>query len=367
MLVLTSSMKMDRWCSMGSMLDSGLSKSGGTGEMNLGQAFRKSSSKMGRDSGPPRCSLSSWSPYFSRSAVWIVSSRRVGWKATQMAIRASIWSFFCSNALVSKAPKKSRKTATSQWISRCHGHTGDLTRIFGDNRKNSADLGDRIVLGTLLELLGPRNVDEDVAEHADGVGVAAHHHVGEPNIVVGREVGSHDTGEHGLLVELDVVEGLEGEAEVAEKAVDAQQADDGEVAKHAVEALGAVLAGDRHGVLIATSGSQLLQDVGPLDQGVEHVEDAVAAPRVGVLTQSLDLLLVVGLSRDSHTVGGEGVELVDELIDDIPSPVVLRLQVSLAVLVRDQVGGWVWGRLLTDGGSRSTGPSELRMKWNRLQ
>lgn len=55
-----------------------------------------------------------------------------------------------------------------------------------------------------------------MAEHADGVGVAAHHHVGEPNIVVGREVGSHDTGEHGLLVELDVVEGLEGEAEVAE-------------------------------------------------------------------------------------------------------------------------------------------------------
>lgn len=246
-------------------------------------------------------------------------------------------------------------------------HADGLTRIFGYKRKNGTDLGDRVVLGALLELLGPRNVDEDVAEHADGVGVAAHHHVGKPNIVVGREVGSHDTGEHGLLVELDVVEGLEGEAEVAEKAVDAQQADDGEVAEHAVEALCPVLASDCHGVLIATSSSQLLQDVGPLDQGVEHVEDAVAAPRVGVLAQSLDLLLVVGLSRDSHTVGGEGVELVDKLVDNIPSPVVLCLQVSLAFLVRDRVGAWVWGRLLTDGGSRSTGPSELRMKWKRLQ
>ena len=93
-LLRTSSMKMAQWWSIGSTFRDGLSKSGGTGEMNLGQAVRKRSSKRGRDSGPPRWSLVSWSAYFSRSAVWMVSSSFVGLKATQMAMRAYIWSFF---------------------------------------------------------------------------------------------------------------------------------------------------------------------------------------------------------------------------------------------------------------------------------
>lgn len=106
-----------------------------------------------------------------------------------------------------------------------------------------------------------RDVDKNVAEHADGIGVAAHHHVGETHIVVGREVSVHNAGEHGLLVELDVVEGLEGEAEVAEQAVNTQKSDDGEVSKHAVETLGAILASNCHGVLITAPSSQLLCDV----------------------------------------------------------------------------------------------------------
>jgi len=65
----TSSMKMAQWWSTGSTFRAGLSKSGGVGEINLGQAERKSSSKRGRESGPPRCKRVSWSPYFSRSAV----------------------------------------------------------------------------------------------------------------------------------------------------------------------------------------------------------------------------------------------------------------------------------------------------------
>ena len=83
-------------------------------------------------------------------------------------------------------------------------------------------LCDRVVLGVLLEVLGPRDVDEDVGEHADGVGVAAHHHVGETDIVVCGEVGGHNAGKLGLLVELDVVERLEGKAEVTQQAVHTQ-------------------------------------------------------------------------------------------------------------------------------------------------
>ena len=68
-----------------------------------------------------------------------------------------------------------------------------------------------------------------MAEHADGVGVASHHHVAEADVVVGREVRRHDPCEHGFFVQLDVVEGFEREGEVPEEAVYSQQADDGEV------------------------------------------------------------------------------------------------------------------------------------------
>ncbi len=83
-------------------------------------------------------------------------------------------------------------------------------------------LAHAVVLRVLLKVLRARDVDEDVAEHADGVGVAAHHHVAEADVVVGREVGGHDAGEHGFFVQFDVVEGLQGQGEVAEQAVHPQ-------------------------------------------------------------------------------------------------------------------------------------------------
>ena len=146
-----------------------------------------------------------------------------------------------------------------------------------------------------------------MAEHADGVAVAAHHHVGETHIVVGGEVGGHDAGEHGLLVELNVVERLEREAEVSEKGVDPEETNDGEVPQHAVKVLVTVGAGHGHGVLVPLGRVELLDDLRLLDQGVEHVEDAVAAPCV----------------RNPGPVRGKCVELVDELVNHIPRPVVL--------------------------------------------
>ena len=77
-------------------------------------------------------------------------------------------------------------------------------------------LADAVVLLTFIVVLRSAHVDEDVAEHADGIGVSAKHHVAEADIVVGGEVGGHYSCEHGFLVQLDVIEGLEGEGEVAE-------------------------------------------------------------------------------------------------------------------------------------------------------
>lgn len=185
-------------------------------------------------------------------------------------------------------------------------------------------LGDGIVaVATLLEVLGPGNVDQDVAEHADGIGIATHHHVGETDIVVGGEVGRHNTGEHGLLVHLDVVESLEGKAEVTQQTVDTQESNDGEVSQHLVQRAGAILSGKRQGVLTTLDGSQLLVDLRPLDEGVEDVQHGVATPRVRVLTEKLGLLLVGAAASDTVAVAAERFELVDELVDDIPGPVVL--------------------------------------------
>lgn len=162
-----------------------------------------------------------------------------------------------------------------------------------------------------------------MAEHTDGIGVAVHHHVGESNIVVCRKVSSHDAREHCLLVELDVVQGLESKTKVTQQAVDAQETDDREVSQHLVEVLGTIFTSNSKRVLIALHGGELLGDLRTLDERVQHVEDTVASPGVGVLLEHLKFLIVGGLSGDSHTVGRERVELVNELVDDIPSPVVL--------------------------------------------
>ena len=160
-------------------------------------------------------------------------------------------------------------------------------------------LCDGIILGVLLEVLGPRDVDEDVTEHANGIGISVHHHVGEAYIVVGGEVSGHDAGKHGLLIQLNIVKSLESEAEVSQQAVHAEETDDGEVSQHLVQILGTVLAGNGGRVLVSPHGSELLRDLGPLDQRVQDVEDAVGAPSVGVLLEDLNLLFVVGLTSDS--------------------------------------------------------------------
>lgn len=162
-----------------------------------------------------------------------------------------------------------------------------------------------------------------MAEHADGIRVPSHHHVGETDIVVCGEVSGHDASEHGLLVELNVVERLERQTEVSEQAVHSQQANDGKVAQHLIQGAVSILAGVGTCVLAALHCCKLLTDLRSLDERVQDVEHTVAAPRVRVLAQQLDLLLVVIFQRNLLAVAAEAVELVDELVDYVPGPVVL--------------------------------------------
>ena len=123
-----------------------------------------------------------------------------------------------------------------------------------------------------------------MGEHACGIGVAPEHHVAEADVVVGVEMGGHDAREHGLLVHLDVVERLEREREVAQQAVNSQKADDGEVSKHAVEWSGAVVTCHTCGFFASLLSSELLIDLGALNERIQDVEDGVAAPSVWVVS-----------------------------------------------------------------------------------
>ena len=188
-------------------------------------------------------------------------------------------------------------------------------------------LGNSVVaVAALLEVLCPRDVHQNVAEHADGVAIAAHHHVGESNVVVRGEVGRHHTGEHGLLVHLDVIEGLQGQTEVTEKAVHTQQANDREIAEHLVERARAVLAGESDRVLTPLDSRELLVDLRALNERVQNIQHRVAAPGVGVLAEQLRFLLVGSAASHTVTVAAKRLELVDELVNDIPGPVVLEIE-----------------------------------------
>ena len=89
------------------------------------------------------------------------------------------------------------------------------------------------------------------------------------------------------------------------------------------------------GVLVPLDGSKLLVHLRALDERVQDVQDTVATPSLGIISQRLYLLVALCLFGHTLPVGAKAVELVDELIDDIPSPVVLKAQsISLVRIVQ---------------------------------
>ena len=107
-----------------------------------------------------------------------------------------------------------------------------------------------------------------------------------------------------------------------------KQADDGEVAEHLIQVSASVFAGVWSGIFASFPCGELFAYLGALDERVEDVEDGVAAPCIWILAEYGDFFLVDGggglLVGEALTVGAEGVELVDEFVDDIPRPVVLK-------------------------------------------
>ena len=68
------------------------------------------------------------------------------------------------------------------------------------------------------------------------------------------------------------------------------------------------------------TGLEPFVDVALLDERIEDVENAVAAPRLCAAFGTQHGEFVVCLVRGSRSEEGKGLELVDELVNDIPQP-----------------------------------------------
>ena len=79
-------------------------------------------------------------------------------------------------------------------------------------------------------------------------------------------------------------------------------------------------------VLVPFNSSKLLVHLRALNERVQDIENTVTTPHLRIVSQDLDLLVVLGLLGHPLAVSAEAVELVYELVDDIPRPVVLYSQ-----------------------------------------
>ena len=82
---------------------------------------------------------------------------------------------------------------------------------------------------------------EDGHKDANRIGITAQSDIAESNIVVRGDMTCRYTSQRSLLAQLDILHCFEGEGEVSEKDMYAQETDDAKIAKHAVEGESTVL------------------------------------------------------------------------------------------------------------------------------
>ena len=101
-----------------------------------------------------------------------------------------------------------------------------------------------------------------------------------PDIVVGGDLASRHPAVEALLVELDVLQDLDGLVVVPEEGMEAEQPNQGEVSQHLVKRVTPKVSG--HGVRVALGvvHLELLVDVGLVHQGVEHIQHGVYIPNL---------------------------------------------------------------------------------------
>ena len=104
--------------------------------------------------------------------------------------------------------------------------------------------------------------------------------LGLPDIVVGGDLAARHPAVEALLIELDVLEDLDGLVVVSEEGVQAEQPHQREVTQHLVERVAPKVPGHSVGVTLGVVHLQLLVDVGLVHQGVKHIQHGVHIPNL---------------------------------------------------------------------------------------
>ena len=110
----------------------------------------------------------------------------------------------------------------------------------------------------------------------------------------------------------------------------AKKTNDGEVAKHAIKTSRAIFTSHGHWLFVPFHCCQLFGDLGLLYERVEDVEYGIAAPSIRIISEYLGIFLVRIRSSYAIALSAEGFELVDELVDNIPSPEILSYSLVTA-------------------------------------
>ena len=137
--------------------------------------------------------------------------------------------------------------------------------------------------------------------------------------------------------------------------MDSQKTDDGEVPQHPIQRFRTIITSHSHRLFSTLHRRELFIDLRSLNEGVENIENAVASPCIRIVSEKLDFLCVGALACNFIAVRTKVIELVNKFINDIPSPEVLVTKVSNNLVIINM-------KDLTEGGSRSTGPSEFNIK-----
>ncbi len=84
------------------------------------------------------------------------------------------------------------------------------------------------------------------------------------------------------------------------------------------------------GIFVPFHGIELFVNLAALYKGVEDIKDGVAAPGVRIIAQELGFFAGGFGSGDAVAIPAEGFELIDELVNYVPCPVVLECPLDIA-------------------------------------
>ena len=119
----------------------------------------------------------------------------------------------------------------------------------------------------------PLDVEKNVGECADSIGIATHHHIGKSYIIIHRDLTSWNSRVEALLIQFDIFKNLDGLMEITEQGVQPQKSDQRKVAQHFIQWMSAKLSSNKVGIFASGVHLQLFVNVRFVNHGVENIQN----------------------------------------------------------------------------------------------